>query len=253
MASPAPVLPDIGEDPVATLVMKLRRRDSLSDHEAEVLRGAVEKVDTAPAGRVLVTAGEPLQYSTLLVDGIVCRYKDLSEGQRQITELHVAGDMVDLHGFLLKRLEHHIAALTPVRIACLPHERLREITEREPHLARLLWLSTLMDAAIQRERILSIGRRTAVARIAHLLCELYVRLEVVGLAEGNGFRLPVTQLDLADANGLTSVHVNRMLRQLRDEQLLTFRNGMVEIHDLERLKAVAEFDASYLFLDSEPR
>jgi CRP-like cAMP-binding protein len=117
----------------------------------------------------------------------------------------------------------------------------------------LLWLSTLMDAAVQRERILSIGRRSALARIAHLMCELFVRLEVVGLTEGQSFRLPITQLDLADASGLTSVHVNRMLRQLRGEGLMTFRNSLVEIHDLPALERVAEFDRAYLFLTSEPR
>jgi CRP-like cAMP-binding protein len=116
-----------------------------------------------------------------------------------------------------------------------------------------LWLSTLIDAAVQRERILSIGRRSALARIAHLMCELFVRLDVVGLTEGSSFRLPITQLDLADATGLTSVHVNRMLRQLRGDGLMTFRNAVVEIHDLPGLERVAEFDRSYLFLNSEPR
>jgi CRP-like cAMP-binding protein len=130
---------------------------------------------------------------------------------------------------------------------------LTRITEKEPHLARLLWLSTLMDAAVQRERILSIGRRSALGRIAHLMCELFVRFGVVGQVEGQSFRLPLTQLDLADATGLTSVHVNRMLRELRSKELMTFRNAVVEIHDLEGLERVAEFDRSYLFLESQPR
>jgi CRP-like cAMP-binding protein len=117
----------------------------------------------------------------------------------------------------------------------------------------MLWLSTMIDGAVQRERILSIGRRSAVARIAHLICELFARLEVVGLTDGDSFALPITQLDLADATGLTSVHVNRMLRQLRHEGMMTFRNGIAEIHDLPRLEQTAEFDRSYLFLDSQPR
>jgi CRP-like cAMP-binding protein len=165
----------------------------------------------------------------------------------------VPGDFVDLHGFLLKRLEHNIGALTPVRLAYVPHNELKRITEREPHLGRLLWLSTLIDSAVQRERILSVGRRSALARVAHLLCELYVRLEVVGQVEGRTFRLPVTQLDIADATGLTAVHVNRMLRELRSEEIVTFRGGTVEIHDWQRLEQVAEFSRDYLFLENQPR
>ncbi len=253
MAAAAPAPAEPSEDPIALLVRKLRLRDGLTDHEADVLRGAVERVEDCEAGHVMAAAGEPLQHSTLLIDGLVARHKDLAAGQRQITELHVPGDFVDLHGYLLKRLEHHVSALTPARIALFPHSALTRITEREPHLGRLLWLSTLIDAAVQRERILSIGRRSALARIAHLMCELFVRLDVVGLTEGSSFRLPITQLDLADATGLTSVHVNRMLRQLRGDGLMTFRNAVVEIHDLPGLERVAEFDRSYLFLNSEPR
>lgn len=240
-------------DAIAALILKLRKRDRLSDHEASVLCAAVERVEAIPAGRVMTSPGEPLTHSTLLIDGFVSRFKDLPDGQRQITEIHVPGDFADLHGYLLKRLEHHIGALTPVRVAYFPHAALTRISEQEPHLARLLWLSTLMDAALQRERILSVGRRSALGRIAHLFCELHARLEVVGQAGGRGFRFPVTQSDLADATGLTSVHVNRMLRQLRNERMMTFRGGMVEIHDRDGIERVAEFDRSYLFLASEPR
>jgi len=253
MAAPAPAAREQSREAIAALLLKLRLRDGLSDHEADVLADAVEGIEVCEANQLLVAAGAPLNHSTLLIEGFVARHKDLADGQRQITELHVAGDFVDLHGYLLKRLEHHVSTLTPARIAFVPHSALTGITEREPHLGRLLWLSTLMDAAVQRERILSIGRRSAVARIAHLMCELFVRLGVVSLTQGNSFRLPLTQLDLADASGLTSVHVNRMLRRLRTEGLMTFRGGIVEIHDLERLEQAAEFDRSYLFLTSEPR
>ena len=103
-------------------------------------------------------------------------------------ELHVAGDFVDLHGFLLKRLDHNVGAMTPVRMAMVPHDALRGITETHPHLGRMLWFSTLLDAAIHREKILSIGRRSAMARIAHIFCELLVRLRIVGLADETGYR-----------------------------------------------------------------
>jgi CRP-like cAMP-binding protein len=189
----------------------------------------------------------------LLIDGIVGRYKDLANGERQIQELHVAGDFVDLHGFLLKRLDHNIGAVSACRIAIVPHDRLRRITEEYPHLARLLWLSTMLDASIQRETILSIGRRPALSRIAHLMCEMSVRLRLVGRGDGERFLLPMKQTDLADTTGLTSVHVNRMLKQLRDQSLLTFRGGEVVIHDWEKLARVAEFDPAHLHLDRLPR
>ena len=241
------------QDTVQRLLMKLRARDSVSDEEEAVLRAAVSGVEEHQAGRTLVRAGVPLSQSMLVVDGIVARFKDLADGQRQIQEVHVPGDFTDLHGFLLKRLEHNVGTLTRARIALFPHEQIRRITEEQPHLARLLWFSTLIDAAIQREKILSVGRRPALARLAHLLCELKIRLEVIGLAEDGTFALPLTQLDLGDASGLTSVHVNRMLKQLRDDRLVTFRGGQVTIHDWPRLQQAGEFDPAFLYLEKRPR
>jgi CRP-like cAMP-binding protein len=138
-------------------------------------------------------------------------------------------------------------------VALVPHDALRSITESHPHLGRMLWFSTLMDASIHREKILSIGRRSALARIAHIFCELLVRLQIVGLADDKSFALPLTQADLADCTGLTSVHVNRMLKKLRDENMLTFRGARATIEDWERLQRVAEFDPTYLHLERRPR
>ena len=238
---------------VAALLLKLRVRDLVGREEEEVLRASVAEIRDHPAGRTIIRSGTSLSASTLLVEGIVCRYKDLADGQRQIMELHVAGDFVDLHGFLLKRLDHNIGTMTPVRIALVPHDALRGITETHPHLGRMLWFSTLLDAAIHREKILSIGRRSALARIAHIFCELLVRLRLVGLADETGYALPLTPADLADVTGLTSVHVNRMLKKLRDEKLLTFRGGRVSVGDWEGLQRVAEFDPTYLHLERRPR
>jgi CRP-like cAMP-binding protein len=240
-------------DLVHRLLLKLRARDDVSEREEQVLRAAVSGTEEYQAGRTMVRAGAPLSHSMLVVEGLVARFKDLSDGQRQIQEIHVAGDFTDLHGFLLKRLEHNVGALTRVRVALAPHDAIKRITEEEPHLTRLLWFSTLIDSAIQREKILSVGRRPALARLAHLLCELRVRLELVGLAEDGDFALPITQLDLGDATGLTSVHVNRTLKRLRDDRLVTFRGGQVTIHDWPRLQKVAEFDTGFLYLDKRPR
>ncbi|MEA2999772.1 MAG: hypothetical protein QOH04_685 [Sphingomonadales bacterium] len=241
------------ERALQALLMKLRARDVVGDVEEEVLREAIGRVGEVAPGRPLVSAQVTLSESILLFEGLACRYKDLADGQRQIMELHVPGDFVDLHGFLLKRLDHTVGALTAVRYVVVPHDALRRITETQPHLARIFWFSTLIDAAIHREQIVSVGRRSALSRIAHLLCELYVRLKIVGLADEDGYALPLTQADVADATGLTSVHVNRMLRKLRNEDLLTFRAGRVTIHDWPGLQRVAEFDPTYLHLERRPR
>src|SRR5437868_11921203 len=164
-------------------ILKLKARDAVSEEEERVLRDAILRVENVPADKTVVRAGEELRVSILLIDGLMCRYKDLRNGQRQIMELHVPGDFLDLHSFLLKRLDHSVISLVPSRIALAPHERLAAITERHPHLARMLWLSTLIDGAIHREWLLSLGRRSALARIAHFFCEMHARLGVVGLAD----------------------------------------------------------------------
>ncbi len=235
------------------LFLKLKRRDELAEFEQQALESAVSEVREFGEGETLVHAGDQLHVSMILLDGIVGRLRDLSDGRRQIVELHIPGDFFDLHGFVLKRLEHSIDALTSARVAIVPHDRLKIITERWPHLARLLWTSTLLDAAIHREKILSIGRRSAIGRLAHLLCELQVRLQVVGMTNGYSYALPLTQAQLADASGLTQVHVNRTLKDLRDRGFVTVRGGIVAIGNWNAMVDVAEFSDDYLYLDRQPR
>jgi CRP-like cAMP-binding protein len=234
-------------------ILKLKARDSVSGEEERVLRDSILRTTEVPADKVVVRAGEELHVSILLLEGLMGRYKDLRNGQRQIMELHVPGDFLDLHSFLLKRLDHNVISLVPSRTAIVPHDRLRAITEHHPHLARLLWLTTLLDGAIHREWLVSLGRRSALARIAHFFCEMHLRFAVVGLAGDAGFPLPITQADLAECLGLTAVHVNRTLRQLREAGLAVFRDGRVEIPDLAGLKRTGEFEATYLQLERRPR
>ncbi|WP_235528239.1 Crp/Fnr family transcriptional regulator [Sphingomonas sp. Leaf231] len=197
---------------------------------------------------MIVPAFVVQHHSTLLLDGILCRYKDLHDGQRQITELNVAGDFADLHSFTLKYLDHDVMSLTPCRVALVPHDALQAITERFARLARTYWFSTNLDAAIHREWEVSLGRRTARARVAMLLCELFERLRIVGLVTGDGYDLPLTQADVAECTGLTGVSVNRVLRDLREGGLATFNGGRVRILDRDGLRQVAEFDPRYLYL-----
>lgn len=230
-------------------LVKLRARDEVSNEEEAAIRALVSEQRDIAANQVVVAAKTELNVSILLLDGIMARYKDLSDGQRQITELHVAGDFADLHSFTLKRLDHSVMTMTRCRIGVVPHERLAALTERYPHLMRLYWFTTNLDAAIHREWELSLGRRSALARLAALFCELQVRLGIVGLATPEGYDLPLTQIEVAECLGLTSVHVNRTLRDLRDRGLATFRSGRVTILDWEGLQQLAEFDPAYLYLD----
>lgn len=233
-------------------LLKLRLRDTIDAAEEAALRGTIVDTVTHAAGRTIVRAGEDLTYSTLLLDGLIGRYKDLKNGTRQITHVHVPGDFADLHGFTLKRLDHALLALTPCTIARASHARLREITDTLPHLTRVMWFSTNVDAAIHREWEVSLGRRSAIQRAAHLFCELHVRLGAVGLAEEDGYRLTISQAELAECLGLTPVHVNRVLRELRERGLVEFRNGRVTFQNLPVLKRLAEFDPGYLYLDRHP-
>lgn len=234
------------------LLLKLRRRDIVGDEEERVLRSIASPPEPVQARRCAIREGQRLTRSMLVVDGFMGRYKDMRDGQRQITELHIPGDFADLHGFLLKRLDHDLLAMTDCMVSWVPHQALADVTNDYPHLARLLWFSTNLDAAIHRSWAVSLGRRDAAARTGHLICELQVRLEIVGLAGTAGYALPLTQADLAECLGLTPVHVNRVLKDLRERGLLTFRGGRVEIHDFARLAKLAEFTADYLYIDREP-
>jgi len=236
-----------------TFFRKLERRDALSADERQALVEAAGEERTFPAGSDMVREGDRPESSTLIVEGFSTRYRLLSDGQRQITAIHTPGDFVDLHSFVLKEMDHSVGALSRCRVISFPHERLTRITEQFPHLTRVLWLMTLLDGAIHREWMVAMGRRSATQQMAHLLCELYVRLGVVGLIRDDSFYLPITQVELGDALGLSAVHVNRVLQELRTENLFTWQSQIVQIVDWAGLQQRAEFDPRYLHLTNEPR
>lgn len=235
------------------LFRKLRVRDALSDEEEQALRDTIVGVEDVPAKRVILKRDVKLDRSVLLLEGMMCRYKDLRDGKRQISALHVPGDFLDLHGLTLKRLDHDVMSLGPSQVAYAAHDRLTQVTEDFPHLTRLLWFTTNLDAAIHREWELSLGRRSGVARAAQLLCELYYRLDSVGDVSEQSYPFPVNQTELGECLGLTPVHTNRVLKELRQRGLASFRNGQVQIDDLHQLEMLAEFDPSYLYLENLPR
>ena len=228
---------------------KLKRRMEISSEEERAIRDAVAEVRRIPADVLVIRSGEELNVSLLLIDGWLARSKDLAGGERQVTELHVAGDFADLHGFTLKRLDHDVTTLSDCRIAVVPHERIRNITEQFPRLGRIYWFTTNMDAAIQRELSLSLGQRSAISRMAHLFCELYVRLDVVGRTRDNGYEFPLTQRELSECLGLTVVHANRTLQELRRRGLVELESRQLKIRDRRGLEGLAEFDPGYLYLD----
>jgi CRP-like cAMP-binding protein len=184
----------------------------------------------------------------MLVAGFIIRYINDLQGRRQVVAFHVPGDLVDLHGYPLKTLDHSIATLTEVEIALVPHDRLEKIVDDNAALARKLWGSTLLDAAVHREWLFRLGRLDAVGRIAHFLAEANARLAAVGLSLDNAYALPITQVDLGEITGLTSIHVNRVLRMLRAEKICTFHAPRVFIQDLPRLERIGQFDPTYLYL-----
>jgi CRP-like cAMP-binding protein len=187
----------------------------------------------------------------MLISGFMIRYIDDLDGGRQIVAFHVPGDFVDLHGYALRKLDHSIGTVSEALIANVPHSAIDRLIERDPSLGRKLWAATLLDAAGHREWLFRLGRLDAVGRIAHFFAETNARLCPIGLSDGKSFHLPITQIDLCEIVGLTSIHVNRVLRTLREDQVCVFRSARVEILDRRRLETLGHFDPKYLYLEHE--
>lgn len=230
----------------------LRNRvTQLTDIERHTLEAAISHTRTYEAGRVVVRQGTSVDISTLLVRGLMTRHVDAPDGRRHLVALHVPGDFVDLHAFALKTLDHDVAALTDVTVAVFPHATLQSIQASDPALTRRLWFLTLLDAAMHRQWIYRLASLNATQRVAHFLCETNARLLAVGASDGRSFMLPMTQADIGEVCSLTNVHVNRVLRELREARLCSVRASRVEILDLERLVSHALFDPAYLYLNPQ--
>lgn len=229
------------------LTRKLEAFAPLSHDDKRLLDDVVRTARDVGPREDLIREGDNPRDVQLVLKGFACRYKLLANGQRQITAYLIPGDFCDLHVFILKAMDHSIATLSPCRVAPIPRRRVLELTER-PAIARALWWATLVDEAVLREWLLNIGARPAEERVAHLLCELLVRLRTVGLSNSGAYELPLTQTDLADTVGVTHIHVNRMLQRLRSAGAITLKDNRLVIHDVDGLMAFAGFDPSYLHL-----
>jgi CRP-like cAMP-binding protein len=237
-----------------SLALRLELFTKLSETEQEKLDALAKRnVRTVEPRRDIIREGDKPRAVNVVLDGWACRYKQLPDGRRQVVSFFLPGDLCDANVFILRQMDHSIGAITRVRIAEVTPDEFQSLMTGSQRITQALWWHELVDAAIAREWTTSLGQRTAYERIAHLLCELFVRLQSVGLTRDDNVDFPLTQSDLADATGLTAVHVNRTLQELRRDGLIELQGRVLRIPDLPRLEGVAMFNPNYLHLDREGR
>ncbi len=230
----------------ATIVRKLQLVSGLDAEDVQALESLPISIRHAAAHDYVVHDGERPTQCCLLIEGYAIRVKYGSTGQRQILSIHIAGDIPDLHSLHLNVMDHNLITLSTCTLGFIAHDTLRDMNRRRPRLAEALWRDTLIDAAMFREWIFNVGQRPARARIAHLFLEMKYRLQLIGRCDGATFDLPMTQNEYGDALGLTSIHVNRILQELRREGLIAVNRQSVNILDEPRLAELAGFDRTYL-------
>lgn len=236
-------------------VRYLQRRDSLSAKDLERLQTVKTEHASFAPGEVIVPFGSSPARSCMMLRGLSARSHPLvgRPDDRVITALHVPGDFVDLHAFLMAKLDHSIIAVGPAEVEFINHDELTEISENFPHLTRLLWMATVIDAAIHRQWLVAAASLRSTAHLAHLLCEIYTRLNAVGAASDHQFHLPLLQRELADILGYSPIHVNRAVRDLRDRGFIRWTGPEIAIIDWKGLTLLARFDPSYLDLERTRR
>jgi CRP-like cAMP-binding protein len=239
---------------VSSLSLRLQAYTKLSQSDLEAIdllsRRAIRQV---PARRDLIREGDQPKSVFIVLNGWACRYKQLPDGRRQVVGFFIPGDLCDLNIYILKEMDHTIGAVSAATVAEISREELEQLMADHPRITQALFWNELVTVAIQREWTLNLGQRTAYERIAHLFVEMFLRLQVVGRTSGNGCEFPLTQNDIADATGLTAVHVNRTLQELRRDGLVELHSRMLTIPDLKALKNAALFNDNYLHLDREGR
>jgi CRP-like cAMP-binding protein len=230
--------------------MKMEQFTAFSDMERRRLDELISgKRDQHAPKEDIITDGAHSNHCHVVLTGLACRYKLLPDGGRQIMAFLIPGDLCDAEIFILKVMDHGVAAITPTTTALVSAEDMRQLLRETSSLGEALWWGTMSDLGVLRERIIDEGRRNAYVRIAHLFYEMLVRYRMVELTDGDSFEFPITQVDLADATGLTPVHANRILQRLRSDGLIEFSGGVVTVADPDRLKEAAQFNGDYLHLD----
>ncbi|MCA6121257.1 Crp/Fnr family transcriptional regulator [Bradyrhizobium sp. WSM 1704] len=229
--------------PVEMMIRKLRLHSELPDENVEALRAVVTPVKNMPEDSLIVREGDLSTQCCVIMSGFAYRSKVSETGKRQILSFHIAGDIPDLQGLPLKRMDHDLTTLSPARLGFINHDALERIIESRPALARALWRETLLDAVLFRQWIVNLGTRSASGRMAYLIGELRQRLAAMGLVANEQFDFPITQSKLADALGLSVVHVNRVLQAFRTEGVLDFKRRVVTLRDLERIVELGGFES----------
>jgi CRP-like cAMP-binding protein len=235
------------------MVRKLQRWQPLDEEDQAALLALPHVLRTLSAAQYVVWDGDRPQNSCLLLSGFAIRHKIAAGGARQILSVHMRGDVIDLQNSLLGVADHNVQMLTAGEVAMIPSEAIVEIASARPAVGFALWLETLVDGAIFREWIVNVGRRDARTRVAHLLCEFALRLEVAGLGKRTDYEMPMTQEQLSDAVGLTSVHVNRTLMGLGADHLISRTHRNISVVDWDALAKVGDFDPRYLHLSGNMR
>ncbi|MGY2053125.1 Crp/Fnr family transcriptional regulator [Methylobacterium sp. JK268] len=234
------------------LIRKLEQFTRLSVDDRQALeRAASGKLRRLAAREDIVREGDAPRRVNLLLDGWACRYKVLEDGRRQIAAFLLPGDLCDIRLFILRSMDHSVGTLSPATVAEISRETILDLTDNFPRVSRALWWYSLVEEATQREWTTNLGQRDALERIAHLFCEVFIRLRSVGLTDGTSCDLPVTQVELADATGLSTVHVNRTLQELRARGLVVLRGKVLTIPNLAALQDAALFSPNYLHLERE--
>jgi CRP-like cAMP-binding protein len=233
------------------MIRKLESIFTLTDDERQALEALPMQLAVIKDHQDIVREGDRPSRSCLILSGFTATYKITGGGKRQIVSFGIPGDIPDLQSLHLKVLDISISTVSQCRVGFITHDDLRDLCTRYPRIAAAFWRETLIEGAIFREWVTNVGRREAYSRMAHLLCELLVRLRAVGLAEDTSCDLPITQGEFADALGITTVHVNRVLKELRADGLVELKGDWLNIPDWDRLKEVGEFDPTYLHLESD--
>jgi CRP-like cAMP-binding protein len=236
------------------LVRKLEYRQKLSSEDRAAILAMPHTVKSMEPNSYIVRERDRAEYSCVMLSGVAIRHKIVGTGHRQIVAIHMKGEAVDLQNSLLSVADHSVQMLTKGKIAMIPRAAVEKIAFERPAVAKAMWLDTVVDGSIFREWITNVGRRDARTRIAHLLCEFSLRLKLAGLGEQTNYELPMTQEQLADATGLTSVHVNRSLKSIQADGLIDRMSPRsIAIGDWQKLAAVGDFDSNYLHLqEGEP-
>lgn len=236
------------------VIRKLETHSHLEESDREALRAMPGVRRTMEVGSYMVREGDLPEYCCIILSGFAYRHKVTGDGERQIMAIHMAGEFVDLQNIFLDMSDHNVQVLTRVEALFVARPVVHELALKYPNLGRALWTDTLVDASVFREWVLNVGRRASISRIAHLLCEFAIRLEAVGLAKDYAYNLPMTQEQIADATGLTPVHVNRVLKELGARGLIERDKRSVSIPDWAKLASIGDFTSRYLHLDQgQPR